>query len=51
MSISRTFRSTCLSSRFPTTAIFSHEVLPLEATDGRVRMATSDPFDLEAPMN
>ncbi|MCA9113049.1 MAG: type II/IV secretion system protein, partial [Planctomycetaceae bacterium] len=37
-----------LISRFPTTAIFRHEVLPLEATDGRVRMATSDPFDLEA---
>jgi general secretion pathway protein E len=37
-----------LVSRFPTTAIFRHEVLPLDAPNGRVRVATSDPFDLEA---
>ena len=37
-----------LVSRFPTTAIFRHEVLPLDSPNGRVRVATSDPFDLEA---
>jgi general secretion pathway protein E/type IV pilus assembly protein PilB len=37
-----------LLRRFPTTAIFRHEVLPLEQRNGRVRVATSDPFDLEA---
>ena len=37
-----------LISKFPTTAIFRHEVLPLDMPNGRVRVATSDPFDLEA---
>ena len=37
-----------LLSKFPTTAIFRHEVLPLETHNGRVTVATSDPFDLEA---
>ena len=37
-----------LISRFPTTAIFRHAVLPLEQANGRVKVATSDPFDLEA---
>ena len=37
-----------LLGRFPTTAIFRYEVLPLEADNGRVTVATSDPFDLEA---
>ncbi len=37
-----------LLGRFPTTAIFRHEVLPLESQNGRVTVATSDPFDLEA---
>ncbi len=33
---------------FPTTAIFRHSLLPLERNNGRVVVATSDPFDLEA---
>ncbi len=37
-----------LIARFPTTAIFRHEVLPLDGTNGRVRIAISDPFNLEA---
>ena len=37
-----------LLNRFPTTAIFRHELLPLEAINGRISVATSDPFDLEA---
>ena len=32
----------------PTAAIFRHEVLPLDRSNGTVRVATSDPFDLEA---
>jgi general secretion pathway protein E/type IV pilus assembly protein PilB len=36
-----------LISRFPINAIFRHEVLPLQRVNGRVRVATSDPFDLE----
>jgi general secretion pathway protein E/type IV pilus assembly protein PilB len=37
-----------LLSRFPTTAIFRHEVLPLQSENGHITVATSDPFDLEA---
>lgn len=37
-----------LLGKFPTTAIFRYEVLPLEQHNGRVTVATSDPFDLEA---
>jgi general secretion pathway protein E len=37
-----------LIHRFPTTAIFRHEVLPLESHNGRITVAISDPFDLEA---
>ncbi len=37
-----------LLAQFPTTAIFRHSLLPLERNNGRVRVATSDPFDLEA---
>ena len=37
-----------LVGQFPTAAIFRHEVLPLDRDNGRVRVATSDPFDLEA---
>ncbi|MEZ6057912.1 MAG: ATPase, T2SS/T4P/T4SS family [Planctomycetaceae bacterium] len=37
-----------LLNRFPTTAIFRHELLPLEGVNGRVTVATHDPFDLEA---
>lgn len=37
-----------LLSRFPTTAVFRHSLLPLQRNNGRVEVATSDPFDLEA---
>ncbi len=37
-----------LLSKFPTTAIFRHSLLPLRLVNGRVEVATSDPFDLEA---
>jgi len=37
-----------LLNEFPTTAIFRHELLPLERHEGRVNVATCDPFDLEA---
>ncbi len=37
-----------LVGQFPTAAIFRHEVLPLDRVNGTVRVATSDPFDLEA---
>ena len=37
-----------LVAKFPTRAIFRHSLLPLEREDGRVSVATSDPFDLEA---
>jgi general secretion pathway protein E/type IV pilus assembly protein PilB len=33
---------------FPTTAIFRHQVLPLERREGSIVVATSDPFDLES---
>ena len=39
---------TDLVGQFPTAAIFRHEVLPLDRDNGSVRVATSDPFDLEA---
>lgn len=37
-----------LVGQFPTAAIFRHEVMPLDRDNGSVRVATSDPFDLEA---
>lgn len=37
-----------LLTKFPTTAIFRHSLLPLRRNNGRVEVATSDPFDLEA---
>ena len=37
-----------LLSLFPTTAIFRHSLLPLSRENGRVVVATGDPFDLEA---
>ncbi|MCX7420631.1 MAG: ATPase, T2SS/T4P/T4SS family [Planctomycetia bacterium] len=37
-----------LLSKFPTTAIFRHSLLPLRLVNGRVEVATSDPFDLES---
>ena len=37
-----------LLARFPTTAIFRHSLLPLRRNNGRVEIATADPFDLEA---
>ncbi len=37
-----------LLTKFPTTAIFRHSLLPLRRVNGRVEVATSDPFDLEA---
>ena len=36
-----------LLTRFPTTAIFRHTVLPLYRNNGRVVVATGDPLDLE----
>ena len=36
-----------LLTRFPTTAIFRHTVLPLYRKNGRVIVATGDPLDLE----
>ena len=37
-----------LLAQFPTTAIYRHSLLPLSRNNGRVTVATSDPFDLEA---
>lgn len=37
-----------LLMRFPTTAIFKHEVLPIEGQQGRMTVAISDPFNLES---
>jgi type II secretion system protein E len=37
-----------LLGRFPTAAIFRHAILPISRQNGKVRIATSDPFDLEA---
>ena len=37
-----------LLGKFPTTAIFRHSLLPLRHHNGRVEIATADPFDLEA---
>ena len=36
-----------LLSKFPTTAIFRHTILPLHRNNGRVVVATGDPLDLE----
>ena len=36
-----------LLSKFPTTAIFRHTILPLHQNNGRVVVATGDPLDLE----
>jgi general secretion pathway protein E/type IV pilus assembly protein PilB len=35
-------------ARFPTSAVFRHTILPLGRQNGKVRIATSDPFNLEA---
>jgi general secretion pathway protein E/type IV pilus assembly protein PilB len=37
-----------LLSQFPTSTIYRHSLLPLRRDNGRVEVATSDPFDLEA---
>jgi general secretion pathway protein E len=37
-----------LLNRFPTTAIFRHQAVPLARENGHVQVAISDPFDLEA---
>jgi general secretion pathway protein E/type IV pilus assembly protein PilB len=37
-----------LISEFPTSTIFRHSLLPLSRKNGRVEVATSDPFDLES---
>ncbi|MCA9089657.1 MAG: Flp pilus assembly complex ATPase component TadA [Planctomycetaceae bacterium] len=37
-----------LLQKFPTTAIFRHEVLPIARENGHVNVATADPFDFEA---
>jgi len=37
-----------LLNRFPTSAIFRYEAIPLERQNGHVRVAISDPFDLDA---
>lgn len=37
-----------LLNRFPTSAIFRHEAVPLKRENGHVQVAISDPFDLEA---
>lgn len=37
-----------LLAEFPTALIFRHSILPLYRKNGRVVVATSDPFDLEA---
>jgi type II secretion system protein E len=37
-----------LLNSFPTSTIYRHSLLPLRRDNGRVEVATSDPFDLEA---
>ena len=37
-----------LLSKFPTSAVFRHTILPLARENGKVRVATYDPFNLEA---
>ena len=37
-----------LLNLFPTSTIYRHSLLPLRRDNGRVEVATSDPFDLEA---
>ena len=36
-----------LLTKFPTTAVFRHSMLPLRRNNGRIEIATADPFDLE----
>jgi general secretion pathway protein E/type IV pilus assembly protein PilB len=47
VSLKETIVDVELLREFPATAIFRHEVLPLERRNGRVTVATADPFDLE----
>jgi general secretion pathway protein E/type IV pilus assembly protein PilB len=35
-------------AKFPTSAVFRHTILPLGRSNGKVRVATHDPFNLEA---
>ena len=37
-----------LLNQFPTSVVFRHSLLPIARKNGRVLVATSDPFDLEA---
>jgi type II secretion system protein E len=37
-----------LLGKFPTSAVFRHTILPLGRDNGKVRVATHDPFNLEA---
>ncbi len=37
-----------LLTKFPTSVVFRHSLLPISRKNGRVLVATSDPFDLEA---
>lgn len=37
-----------LLDKFPTTAIFRHEAVPLERENGHIKVAISDPFNLES---
>ena len=37
-----------LLAKFPTSAVFRHTILPLARDNGKVRVATYDPFNLEA---
>jgi general secretion pathway protein E/type IV pilus assembly protein PilB len=37
-----------LLAKFPTSAVFRHTILPLGRDNGKVRVATHDPFNLEA---
>jgi type II secretion system protein E len=37
-----------LLAKFPTSAVFRHTILPLGRDNGKVRVATFDPFNLEA---
>lgn len=37
-----------LLDKFPTTAIFRHEVIPLARENGHVRLAINDPFNLDS---
>ncbi len=37
-----------LLAKFPTSAVFRHAVLPISRTNGKVKVAINDPFNLEA---